>query len=353
MKASSGRYRVPVKLNRNSPTPSLEKFTEYFQGFERVGAVRSVFGDRTDEVLGSLRIGFMPNRRMYMGIRDVDGHVAVGTHHLKNSPLRTLYLDVVHELFHISQRMTDEKFFHREFMKFMQDRSLYYASPIEIPAYEHTVREAERIGMTPEEITEYLKMGEAPPKVWRSFLKEMRLKKSGSKPARRVTKFPVKIKREAPSRLYSFSDYFLGFERVPAVRELFGDATEEVLGAVKVEFIDSPFPTIYPNEDDGHLIVANDYFRKGPVTSLYLDAFLCLNLTKALSEGGGDADPEADFAANPAVFKAYAAMVKEARKLGLDDAKILGRLQLVRFMMTQPEYKKFLKALRLDARAAE
>ncbi|MGD0637127.1 MAG: hypothetical protein ABSA72_03695 [Nitrososphaerales archaeon] len=352
MKQSSGRYRVPVKLNRNSPTPSLAPFTEYFQGFERVGAVRSVFGDRTDEVLSNLRIGFMPNRRMYMGIRDVDGNVAVGTYHLKNSPLRTLYLDVVHELFHINQRMTDERFFHREFMKFMQDRSLYYASPIEIPAYEHTVREAERIGMTPEEITEYLKMGPAPPKVWRSFLKEMKLKKSGSKPARRVTKFPVKIKREAPASLSPFPDYFIGFEKVPAVKELFGDSTEEVLSGVKVEFIDSPFPTIYPNEDDGHLIVASDYFRRGPVTSLYLDAFLCLNLMKGLSGGGETEDPEADFAANPAVFGAYAAMVKEARKLGLDDAKILDRLQLVRFMVTPPEYKKFLKALGLDARAA-
>lgn len=313
MKPSSGRYRVPVKLNRSSPTPSLAPFTEYFQGFERIGAVRSVFGDRTEEVLGNLRIGFMPNRRMYMGIRDVDGNVAVGTYHLKNSPMRTLYLDVVHELFHINQRMTDEKFFHREFMKFMQDRSLYYASPIEIPAYEHTVREAERIGMTTEEITEYLKMGEAPPKVWRSFLKEMKLKKGGSNTAKRITKFPVKIKRDVPPNLCSFSDYFLGFEKVPAVRELFGEATGEVLRGVKVEFIDSPFPTIYPNEDDGHLIVANDYFRKGPVTSLYLDAFLCLNLMKALSEGRGAADAEIELEENPAFFKAYSAMVTEAR----------------------------------------
>ncbi len=45
-------------------------------------------------------------------------------------------------------------------------------------------------------------------------------------------------------------------------------------------------------------------------------------------------------------------MVTEARKLGLDDAKILDRLQLVRFMMTPAAYKKFVKALRLDARAA-
>src|SRR5208283_1520873 len=300
------RKSLPIRINRKVPGTALKPFTDYFRGFEKVAAVRKVFGDETEEVLNGLRIGFMPNRQMYMGIRDNDGNLAVGTYHLKNSATWMLYLDIVHELFHIGQWRKDKEYFTREHMKFMGDRSLYYASPIEIPAYEHTVREAERIGMTPEEITEYLKMGDAPPKVWRSFLKAMRLKKVGSKPARRVTKFPVKIKREAPSMLCSFPDYFLGFEKVAAVRELFGDATDDVLSGVKVEFIDSPFPTIYPNEDDGHLIVANDYFRKGPVTSLYLDAFLCLNLMKALSEGGASTDPEADFADNPGVFKAYA-----------------------------------------------
>jgi predicted adenine nucleotide alpha hydrolase (AANH) superfamily ATPase len=334
-------------LNRKSPKPALPSFTEYFQGFERVEAVRSVFGDRTEEVLGNLRIGFIPNRGMYMGIRDVDGHIAVGTYHLKNSPVRTLYLDIVHELFHINQRMTDEKYFHKEFMKFMQDRSLYYASPIEIPAYEYTVREAERIGMSPEEILEYLKIGESPPKIWRNFLKEMKLKKKGSKTAKKVTKFPVKIKRDAESKLYPFVDYFGGFGKVQPVKELFGDATEDVLGNVKVEFIDSPFPTIYPSEDDGHLIVANDYFREGAVNSVYLDTFLCLNLMKAFSEDKIPTSFEDEFGKDPRVFQAYAAMVKEGRRLGLSDAKIQEHLQLPRFLMSATDYRKFLKALRL------
>jgi hypothetical protein len=339
--------RLPIKLNRKSPKPSLPSFTEYFQGFERVEAVRSVFGDRTEEVLGNLRIGFIPNRGMYMGIRDVDGHIAVGTYHLKNSPVRTLYLDIVHELFHINQRMTDEKYFHDEFMKFMQDRSLYYASPIEIPAYEHTVREAERIGMSPEEILEYLKIGESPPKVWRNFLKEMKLKKKGSETAKRVTKFPVKIKRDAESKLYPFADYFGGFGKVKPVKELFGDATEDVLGRIKVEFIDSPFPTIYPNEEDGHLVVASDYFRNGTINSVYLDTFLCLNLLKAFAEREIPTSFEDEFGKDPRVFQAYAAMVKEGRRLGLDDAEILEHLQLPRFLMSATDYRKFLKALRL------
>jgi hypothetical protein len=352
VKSPSRGQTLPIKINRNSPAPRLEKFTDYFQGFERVDAVRSVFGDKTEEVLENLRVGFMPNRQMYMGIRDIDGNIAVGTYHLKRSPLRTLYLDVIHELFHINQRMTDEKFFHKEFMKFMADRSLYYASPIEIPAYQHTVREAERIGMDPQEITDYLKMAEAPPKVWKNFLSEMNLKKRGSRPSKRTTRYPVKIKRETSSKLHPFTDYFNGFEKVSAVRELFGDSTSGVLRDLKVEFIDSPFPTIYPSEEDGHLIVANDYFRTGHVKSLYLDVFLCLNLRKAFSVEGAAADPGAGFANNPEVFKAYAMLVKEGRRLGVPDSKIADHLQLLRFLLPPLAYRKFLKGLGLDIRGA-
>jgi hypothetical protein len=353
MSKTPGTRRLPIRLNRKSPTPALPSFTEYFQGFERVEAVRSVFGDRTEEVLGNLRVGFIPNRGMFMGIRDHDGNIAVGTYHLKNSSVRTLYLDIVHELFHINQRMNDGKYFHNEFMKFMQDRSLYYASPIEIPAYEHTVREAERIGMSPEEILEYLKIGDSPPKVWRNFLKEMKFTKKGSETVKRVTRFPVKIKRVVQPKLYPFSDYFWGFAKVEAVKELLGDRTEDVLGSLKVEFIDNPFPTVYPSEDDGHLIVANDYFRKGTVNSLYLDVILCLNLMKAFSEGAMPTSFEEGFGKDPGVFKAYAAMVNEGRRVGMTDAEILGRLQLPRFLMTAKDYGRFLKKLRLDAKGPD
>ena len=368
MNQKSGRRpRVRVGLNRNSPKPPLRPFTEYFQGFERVGAVRAVFGDQTEEVLGRLRVGFMPNRGMYMGIRDVDGNIAVGTYHLRTSPTRTLYLDVVHELFHVGQRMRDERFFHDEFMKFMADRTLYYASPIEIPAYAHTVREAERIGMTPEEITEYLKIGEAPPRTWRSFLKQMNLKtgkktrgkkKEEEAPVKRITRFPVKIKRETTAETHPFTDYFKGFEKVPAVRKLFGESTEEVLSALRVEFIDSPFPGIYPDEGDGHLVVASDYFRKAPLRSVYLDAFLALNMLGALREGGrggeGDApsssSSQADlFTSNPGVLRAYSEMVAEARALGSPDAEVMSHLLLPSFLMPPARYRKFLRSLGLKA----
>jgi len=342
--STTRRQRVPVKINRKAPKPALAPFTDHFQGFERVEAVREVFGDRTEEVLKGLKIGFIPNRQMYMGIRDNDGNLAVGTYHLKNSPTQMLYLDVVHELVHINQRITKQKWFHDEFMKFIEDRGLYYASPIEIQAYEHTVREAERIGMSRDEIMSYLKMGDPPAKTWRNFLKEMKL--SAKQPNKRVTRFPVKINRETSPKLYPFTEFFQGFERVPAVRDLFGDSIEAVLGGIKVEFVDIPWGTIYPNEDDGHFVITHGYFVKSPATSVYLDAFLALNLLKSSPRSTG-AEESDDLWESPATLSAYSAMVKEARRLNQSDEQILTHLQLLSFLMPERAYAKFLKALGL------
>ena len=175
-KTASRDLKLPIKVNRKTPPPALQPFTDYFKGFEKVAAVRKVFGDDTEAVLARLKIGFISNRRMYMGIRDDDGNVAVGTYHLRHSTNRVLYLDIVHELFHIKQWMRDKEWFTREHEKFMGNFALYYSSPLEVPAYAHTVREAERLGMTRKEIAEYLKMMPVPQKVWNRFLKEMAIK---------------------------------------------------------------------------------------------------------------------------------------------------------------------------------
>ena len=67
-------------------------FTQVFKGFEGIQAVRRVFGADTEEVIGRLQIRLIPSRYMYMGVNDLDGNLAVGTHHLKHSDFKILYL---------------------------------------------------------------------------------------------------------------------------------------------------------------------------------------------------------------------------------------------------------------------
>lgn len=343
---------LPVKINRKTPPPALQPFTDYFKGFENVAAVRKVFGKDTEKVLARLKIGFISNRRMYMGIRDDDGNVAVGTYHLRHSTDRVLYLDIVHELFHIGQWMRDKEWFTEEHEKFMGDFSLYYSSPLEVPAYAHTVREAERLGMTRKEIAEYLKMMPVPQKVWNRFIKVMDIQPlTGAEAgkARKNAKLPVKINRNPKLVLHRFTDYFQGFEDAAPVQALFGDGAKKALGGLKVEFLESPFGSIFPSEEDGHLVVNSGFVKEADVQSIYLDVILSLNFIRWAAETGPAAlgPDDAEFGESPLVLDSYKAMVAEARRIGTPEAKIRERLQLPEFMMSEPAFEKFVAALGL------
>ena len=85
-----------------------------------------------------------------MFVDNDDGSISIGVHHLKTSDEKVLYLDIIHELVHVRQ--------HRDGRN-LYDRSVSYVDRItEIEAYEITVREARRIGMSDEEIVDYLEV---------------------------------------------------------------------------------------------------------------------------------------------------------------------------------------------------
>ncbi len=134
---------------------TLYRFTDYFMGFETVGAVREIFGDETENILGNLKVEFYSSRRGYMGVNDEDGHMLVSAYYLRKGSDRDLYLDVIHELVHVKQFLDGKELF--------EDRWEYVDRPTEIEAFRHAVKEARRIGMSEKEIYEYLRterMGE-------------------------------------------------------------------------------------------------------------------------------------------------------------------------------------------------
>jgi hypothetical protein len=128
----------------------LYPFTDFFKGFEKVEAVRSTFGQETDDILKNLKVEFFSFKYGYMAVSDIDGHLLISTHHLKTGEFRVLYLDVAHELVHVKQFMEGRKLFNHDFE--------YVDNPTEIEAYRHAVKEARRIGMSDSEIIEYLKV---------------------------------------------------------------------------------------------------------------------------------------------------------------------------------------------------
>lgn len=137
-----------VEIRRDVKIP-LHSFVDYFKGFEKVSAVREIFGNETEKVLSNLKVEFYSSRRGYMGVSDQDGHLMVSAYYIKSGNERDIYLDIIHELVHVKQHMDGRELF--------EHRWEYVDRPTEIEAYQHAVKEARRIGMTDKEILEYLK----------------------------------------------------------------------------------------------------------------------------------------------------------------------------------------------------
>jgi len=124
-------------------------FTDYFKGFEKVEAVKRIFGERTKDVLSNLKVEFHSFRRGYMGVSDIDGHFFVSAYYLKNGDILDIYLDVIHELVHVKQFMDGKELF--------EGRYSYVERPTEIEAYRHVVEEARKLGLNDKRICAYLR----------------------------------------------------------------------------------------------------------------------------------------------------------------------------------------------------
>jgi hypothetical protein len=167
-----------VRIERVGPTRLLP-FVRFFRGFENVLAVRRLFGPRTPQILRGLKVEFFSARFGYMGTSDVDGHLLISTHHLHDSPFRTVYLDVVHELCHVKQFRDGKPLFYPKLS--------YVDAPSEIEAYRFTVDEGRRIGMTDAQLLDYLKVEWISPAEHRRLAKRCRVSvtKRRAKPHRR------------------------------------------------------------------------------------------------------------------------------------------------------------------------
>jgi hypothetical protein len=133
-----------ARLIRVGPS---RKFTDYFKGYDKVAAVRGIFGEKTDEVLDNLKVEFIGFG--YMGVDNASGNMFVNPTYLKNGDKTDIYLDIVHELCHVKQHMEGRELF--------DGRYDYVDRPTEIEAYRYAVKEARRLGLSDEQIIIYLK----------------------------------------------------------------------------------------------------------------------------------------------------------------------------------------------------
>ena len=124
-------------------------FSHIFIGLDGSEVVQSLFGGKTAtaEVLRNLRVK-LDDSAEYMYVNEANGNIVVRGEYLRSASKELLYLDIVHELVHVKQ--------YREGQELFDSKFSYVDRPTELEAYKITLDEARKIGMTEEEIEDYL-----------------------------------------------------------------------------------------------------------------------------------------------------------------------------------------------------
>jgi hypothetical protein len=143
----------------------------------------------------------------------------------------------------------------------------------------------------------------------------------------------------------AFTDYFKGLEKASAVRNLFGEKTEEVLRNLRVEFT-WVRSSMWVSSIDGHLTVSSYYIRTGDKIDIYLDLIHELVHVKQFLEGKELFDGRYDYVDRPTEVEAYRHAVEEAKKLGLSDEEICKYLKTE--WMSNGDLRRLAKTLNLN-----
>jgi hypothetical protein len=144
------------------------------------------------------------------------------------------------------------------------------------------------------------------------------------------------------ARTYPFTDYFKGLENSEAVREIFGEKTEEVLRNLKVEFM--PFMGYMGTSDaDGHITISLRYLNRGDKVDIHLDLIHELVHVRQFMEGKELFDPNYSYVDRPTEIEAYRYAVEEARRMGLSDERICDYLKTE--WMSNEDLQRLAKAL--------
>lgn len=123
------------------------KLNEIFEGLNESSTLRKLYGKDVDKILDTVKIEI--NRHPWIIWVNL-GEININIDYLRKADLKTLYLDIVHELVHIKQ--------YREGRNLFDERFTYVTNPTEIEAYKLTAEEAVKIGFTKKEIIDYLKV---------------------------------------------------------------------------------------------------------------------------------------------------------------------------------------------------
>lgn len=149
-KETAKRYTIDSGISlKRRVSSGTHRFADIFTGFDKVEAVRKVFGSETKAILSELNVEVFP-KEGYMGVSDEDGHIFASQFYINKGDKYSIYLDVVHELVHVRQFKEGKELFDRSYS--------YVDRPTEREAYKIAADEARRIGLSEAEVFDYLRV---------------------------------------------------------------------------------------------------------------------------------------------------------------------------------------------------
>ena len=155
------------KINRSAARKS-GKIEHFFPGMSMLRAVKDIFRSKKlrEKVFKKISVKITKKGCLYMRI--LHGKMLINPTHLKKASRKVLYLDILHELVHVKQMLAGKDLY--------DENHKYFDRPTEIEAYKFAVREARKIGMSEEEIVEYLKVEWVSDKEFGKMLKNVGVK---------------------------------------------------------------------------------------------------------------------------------------------------------------------------------
>jgi len=158
----------------------------------------------------------------------------------------------------------------------------------------------------------------------------------------------VKIRRDVSIQLFPFTEFFHGFENVQGIRALFGEKTAEVLNNLRIEFYSAHFGYMSVSEEDGHILVSAYHLRTSDPIVIYLDIFHELHHVKQFMDGKALFLTEFEYVDSPIELEAYLATVREARRIGMNEEKILEYLKIE--WLTEEQLYRLAKSVGLETK---
>jgi nitroreductase len=138
------------RINRRLE-PGQYRLVEVFPDIQTCEILLAVFADSAelDQVIERTTVHVVDQSHDIFVDND-DGSITIGLPHLRQVSDEILYLDIIHELCHVKQHLQGRDLY---------DRSKAYVDrETEIEAYQITVREARRIGLSDDTISDYLQV---------------------------------------------------------------------------------------------------------------------------------------------------------------------------------------------------